>query len=441
MTMRVPRRGSNFGLLFLGCALSASLAPPLQAGAGRWTPIGPNGGRVRVLAAAPGRQGTVYASLDVRLFRTDDAGAHWTELTPPVAAGGIVNDVAVDPRDADTVYLATGNGVLKSTDGGRSWAGPTLAGPVGPLAIAAAVPEVLYAIGTVGSTSQLFKSADAGASWQAASPHFPNGVEIGPVTLSVDPRDAGSVYTGGSVRATPAGPSGQATVHSADGGATWSFVPGLVNNLFTVAFDPVERTTLYAGGSNSAFRSLDGGATWSEVSPVPYLYVTKIAVDRLHPQAVYVAGFDQGPHLWRSDDRGTHWTKLATRDSDYGAFALDGQQPSRLYFGVTASGVDRSDDGGATWQAAGFAAIPVETVAVDAHEPSTLYASGIGGGVVRSRDHGAEWQVQDDGLVVRPTVSLGGGGPLLTPVDVTRFLPDPQSAGTVYLGSDDGVFK
>ncbi|HEY0782239.1 MAG TPA: hypothetical protein VGE98_07290, partial [Thermoanaerobaculia bacterium] len=199
--------------------------------------------------------------------------------------------------------------------------------------------------------------------------------------------------------------------------------------------------TLYAFSTGGLLRSLDGGDSWSDVAPVPAIFVNYMVVDPLHPGTLYLSGGNGEIRLWRSDDRGDHWTPLPTRDSNYGAFALDLQHPGRLYYGASASGVDRSEDGGATWTPAGFSASSSAAVAVDPQQPATLWASAIGGGVMRSTDRGAHWQLQNDGLVVTRTIPGAGPATYTAPVAVARLVADPANPGTVYAGTDGGVFK
>lgn len=79
---------------------------------------------------------TVYCGTEpARLFRSDDLGAHWSELNslgdapgkgnwtfpaPPFVAH--VKFIAVDPQDPDIIYAAVEvGGLLKSRDGGKTW--------------------------------------------------------------------------------------------------------------------------------------------------------------------------------------------------------------------------------------------------------------------------------------------------------------------------------
>ena len=58
--------------------------------------------------------GTAYAGAAFWLFRTDDAGAHWTALPRPSEALEFgLQDVLVDARDPDLVFAGTTAGVFR----------------------------------------------------------------------------------------------------------------------------------------------------------------------------------------------------------------------------------------------------------------------------------------------------------------------------------------
>jgi hypothetical protein len=65
--------------------------------------------------------GTIYGGL----FKSTDAGGHWTNITDgaPIAGGmmGVMN-IAVNPRNKDTIYVGTaGAAILESYDRGATW--------------------------------------------------------------------------------------------------------------------------------------------------------------------------------------------------------------------------------------------------------------------------------------------------------------------------------
>lgn len=117
----------------------------VESTGGNWVPVGPldteNGiGRVDRLAFHPTDADIVFAGTTAGgLWRTTDAGANWTNLSPYIPSGGI-SGIVIDPINTNTIYILTGDGdsnfggfvqdfgylrlsigVLKSTNGGANW--------------------------------------------------------------------------------------------------------------------------------------------------------------------------------------------------------------------------------------------------------------------------------------------------------------------------------
>ena len=60
------------------------------------------------------------------VYRSDDGGAHWENLTAYRGAsliGGPIADLAIAPGNIDEIVTAGAAGVFRSVDGGRSWSG------------------------------------------------------------------------------------------------------------------------------------------------------------------------------------------------------------------------------------------------------------------------------------------------------------------------------
>lgn len=79
------------------------------------------------VVAAPYNRSTIY-SLGRQLFRSEDEGRSWTNLTSfksnaVVGAGQRSVAVPPPPADRDQLVIANDYGVWRSLDGGRSWAG------------------------------------------------------------------------------------------------------------------------------------------------------------------------------------------------------------------------------------------------------------------------------------------------------------------------------
>src|SRR5919112_2040472 len=96
--------------LLLGFALLA--ATPLQAGVNRWTSIGPDGGGVTALAFSANGRTAWAATNGLGVFRSDDAGLHWTATNtglpslPDVSHRVGAALVATEPTEPAAVWAA-----------------------------------------------------------------------------------------------------------------------------------------------------------------------------------------------------------------------------------------------------------------------------------------------------------------------------------------------
>jgi hypothetical protein len=186
----------------------------------------PSGRTLSLAVAADGRR--LYAGSYAGVWRSDDAGATWRQMTrpqPPVDQTNVpgalavpdVWDVVVSPADNNLVLAATANdsrvqsknGIYRSTDGGETWslahqfACPN-GGPVGQVMFAPDDPNLVYAAGGC----KLGISTNSGQSWQERTlSHTVWHVAAAPLQGSVR-----TVYAAGD----------SAISRSSDGGQVWT---------------------------------------------------------------------------------------------------------------------------------------------------------------------------------------------------------------------------
>ncbi|CAA9890361.1 conserved hypothetical protein [Candidatus Methylobacter favarea] len=234
----------------------------------------------------------------------------------------------------------------------------------------------------------------------------------------------------------------------------WTAIgPGGGGSINTLAIDPSDPMTLYAGsGDNSfifmstrdggVFKSTDGGANWHAVGTgLPGFFdVRAIVIDPLKPSTVYAAG---GGRLYKSTDSGASWQAVNTGLSGLAitTLVIDPLNPLTLYAGGY-GGVFKTTNGGVSWQAVnaglgnrtslnGLSDVFVSVLVIDPLNPATLYAGNNGSvddsisGVYKSTNGGASWQAANIGL----------------PDSVSAIAIDPLNPLTLYAGGYGGVFN
>ncbi len=447
-------------------ALLATLSPAsLLAGIGQWTSGGPDGGHVIAIAAHPANPSKVYLSTDQRVYKSADAGAHWT----PAGLSGAF--YLLLPTSTSSVAYVTANAtssndntLYRTSDGGGSWARVDLPGQIISLSVNRNDPMALYAVTWSGSSTinRIHRTTNGGDSWELLA--NPPAAGLGITDLVVDPGDPAVLYA-----AVINGAMTSGVYVSSDRGATWTrtslqtgslslpFDPSDSSRLFALttsglqvttdrgvswrrlgpvqqflshlAIDPTDSNRLYAISEGVVLRSSDGGETLMSVPDGNFGYAMALTVSA---GGVVLVGSERGTH--RSEDRGQSWIAAndGIRELVVSSIAIDPTDPA-IVFAASPQGIYESDDGGASWNAP-LAGIPsASIVRVDPSDRSTMYAAGIG--VHKSTDRGRTWQERSplphDDLVDRIA-------DLLIDTDNPRRIL--VSTVNVY-GSQNGVYR
>lgn len=353
----------------------------------------------------------------------------------PPYRGPEISSIAISPKNTKVIYAGTGEGIFKSTNRGKSWQfigkGSHLERGVNSLAIDPLRSDTLY-IGGYLEDEGVRKSTDSGRSWKAVneglvvSARCISGQEsfTPPVNrIVINPIDSKKIIASVNTCSTD-----NNTYHlflSNDGGEHWhSVYSNPANNIYSLAFDPKQPESVFAGTNNGLLKSSDGGMTWQEVSiSPPLLYQNRpvgfgrLTVTNINKQILYAHALG----LMKSEDSGTTWQKI---EHACGNFAVAPSAPNVIYMDCnieSGSSVDwnafsKSTDYGASWQPIGKG-LPstwrARTLAVDPKNPNIVFASWQNGGLFRSMNGGKTWQASDEGL--RDTAAHEG----------TRYLQQP----------------
>jgi photosystem II stability/assembly factor-like uncharacterized protein len=416
--MRAPKP-----ILLLASLALGLLAFPVAAQNGRWERIGPEGGTVRVLAAAPSRPSTVYAGLDEGgVFRSSDRGFTWTLAGQGLGIGGLMRALGVDARSAETAYAVVGDKLFKTVNGGASWRRiePRQIRRGETVSTVLVHPRRAGSLYILAGAGRILRSTDGGATWTVLSSPSPRGISL----LAIDPAEPDALYA-----ATEIG-----LFKSRNGGARWFAInQGLDRGkpVQALAFDPASRTIYLSQGNDfsepvALFKSTDGGARWTSVSPgVGPGTVSGLAVTA-GPRPAVIAVLD-ARSLLRSEDGGRTWSRVEAGPPGFVLPLL--ATPNTLLAG-TFEGVFRSGDRGLSWRRSneGLDAARIAGLAVDP-EQGWLYAGALNAGVFRSRDEGASWTPLRSGI---GRFSVSFSGPIVV---------DPRDPSRIFAGFFQGIAR
>ena len=364
---------------------------------------------VAAIALSQTSSATLYVVTGHDVYKSTDAGAHWSQSSTGLP-GSRVTCVATDPLNSQVVFAGTNTGVFKSTNGGGNWNSTTLSSlGVNALALETGQSTNLYA-GTQGSG--VFKTTNAGTTWVPSS-----NTPYGDVReLAIDPTNPGIIYANTS----------DSVYKSADHAGSWLATPTsnhvtLLRGIPThrLVIDPSNPATLYVGVDFlGVLKSTNGGASWTTVFQ-ENINIGGLAIDPANPQILYLDSYPF--ELRKSIDGGLTWPIVASQDAN--AIVIDPTN-SQILYAASDFGVAKSTNGGSNWLVTSLNGFGISSLTIDSTNPSRLYAAAYNGTAYRSTDGGTNWN------------------PVFTDVagKAIAFALDPTSPGTVFIGTDQGVY-
>jgi photosystem II stability/assembly factor-like uncharacterized protein len=341
--------------------------------------------------------------------------------------GAEVRLFAVDPFESSRVYCGTSRGnFYGSTDGGASWA-PLRPGPAFPGYVVSGLVADPVTPGRLWATLEgqytgglVVKSDNRGEDWTILA-QWKKVVATRALAMTFAPTPLLAVGGDDGVRL------------SRDGGATWvrtgAETEGLVQ-VESLAFDPSDPKTLYAGTWRQAFRTRDGGESWTRIAEGMVLDATVYTwdFDRANSKDIWVSTCGW---VYHTPDGGDHWTRFKNGFTNRRSHAVrrDPERPG-VIFAATVGGLHRSTDGGQTWSRVSRESLVVTALEMD-RRTGRLYVGTEGEGVFTSDDGGK-------------TLSSGSTG--LAEGRVTDLVPDPNDPSRVFFfraygGEESGVWE
>ena len=264
----------------------------------KWRSIGPfRGGRSNAGTGVVGDPKTYYTgTTGGGLWKTDDMGITWRNVSDGYFKTGSVGAVAVAESDPNVVYVGmgehavrgvmthSGDGVYKSTDAGKTWKSVGLEltrhisriviDPKNPNIVLVAAQGALY-----GHSPQrgIYKSTDGGATWKNVL--FVDD-KTGAAELSMDMTNPRILYA----------------AMWEHGRLPWKVISG--------------------GPGSGLYKSTDGGDTWEKmkVGLPEEMGKMAIAVSRSNPEKVYALiesdSDKEAGGLFVSENAGKKWSRI-----------------------------------------------------------------------------------------------------------------------------------
>jgi photosystem II stability/assembly factor-like uncharacterized protein len=425
-------------------------------------------GRIGLAVIDTGKGTRVYADADSKtaggLWRSDDGGGRWTLVNKEKAfTSWYASRLTVAPNDPDTIFTV-GQSIRRCTNGGKTceiFKGAPGGDDYHSVWINPLHPDHMI----TGSDQGTVVSVDGGQSWSSWY-NQPTGQFY---HLATDNRFPYWIYSGqqdsGTVAVASRSDYGAITTRD------WHPVGGDERD-YDIP-DPVDPMIVYGSGLGGRVSKWDGRTGQvANVSPWPessygkrptlvryhYLWVTPLVASRAGPPALYLGA----QVLFRTQDRGAHWTTIsgdltgkradskncnaeavAIADAEscgYGSISTVQPSPrstGEIWVGTDDGLVQLTQDGGAHWREVTPKTLrpwmKIASLDISTPVPGTVYAAidahridDFQPHVLRTRDNGKNWQ------------DISANLPRDHFVSVVRT--DPVKSGLLYAGTDAGVF-
>lgn len=419
----------------------------------------PLGGRATTAVGVVGDARLYYmGATGGGLWKTDDAGVSWKNISDGFFGTGSIGDIAVAPGDPSLLYVGTGeaparaemstygDGVYRSSDSGRTWVNVGLRDTrsIARVLIHPTEHRTIYvaALGDQWGPSDargIYRSNDAGSTWTRLLFVSPTA---GASDLVISPDDPRVLYAAfwdrdrGAWEFRTTGP-GSGIWTSTDGGDHWQ---RLTNGLPTamgkvrLAISPANPQRLWANieaDSGGIYRSDDAGLSWKRVNASrgvrtrPWYYLG-IHADPKSPDIVYVTGVT----LLKSSDGGATFSGIRIPHDDSHSLWINPSDTRNMIL-TTDGGATVTVDGGAIWSSiTNQPTAQLYTVRVDDRFPYNLYSGQQDQGAVRVASQ--SFTTDDARGAIPRWMSVGDG-------ETARMAFDPRNPRIVYVTNYWGI--
>lgn len=317
------------------------------------------------------------------VLKTIDGGQTWIASNAGVngsasISGLDVSDMAFDSVTSQTIYLSSIDaGLWQSQDAGGSWRQILSKIIIYDFYVSPTDSKTIYAVGTYNGHGKIVRSEDGGVSWTELYNEASNSNSVN--TIAVNPINQNTLY---------AGLNDGTILQSIDGGINWEVVNTFADQILKLRYD--HSNNLYAFLRTKGLQeSIDGGKTWNSiVQPLATanFYNTdtyqqdqvssylKVATEADAPGIFFVTT-NRG--LYKTLDNGKHWSfiNLPLNNQTQRPRAIAIANNGMLVYTSVGSTIYRSIDGGNSWQSEETpAGNLINKILIDPHNTSRIYA-------------------------------------------------------------------
>ncbi len=393
-----------------------------------WKPVGPFGGDVRSIAIDPrNKNHLAISTLDAQVYSSLDGGLTWRLLTNFRRPQMVLDNLSFDARDSNVIYASghrhkESGGFFKSSDGGATWkeSAELTNEAVHAMAQSDVDPNTIV----VGTVNGVWISRNSGDSFEKiSSTSMPVNID----SLAVDPRNPNTIFAGTWWRA----------YKSTDAGKSWRLIKdGMIDDsdVFAIEIDSKKPDHIIASACSGIYESFNSGEKWAKIQGIPSQSrrTRAIFMNPSIPGSIY-AGTTEG--FWLSEDAGKSWSLTTPKVLEINSIAVHPDQPKKIYIATNNNGVMVSEDGGKNFvpMNGNFSSRFTIALVPDVERSNRIYAitqnTATGGGYLFvSDDNGQTWRASMKNLIEKRS-------------SPTTILQDRTNPNLIYLGTNSGIFR
>ncbi|MEL7117845.1 MAG: glycosyl hydrolase [Bacteroidota bacterium] len=346
----------------------------------KWRNIGPfRGGRSNAVSGVINNDKVYYTGYTGGgVWKTDDAGMNWKNISDGFFKSGSVGDIAVSEADPNVIYVGMGehavrgvmttygDGVYKSTDAGETWThiGLDMTRHISDVVIHPDNPDVVYvaAQGALHGPSEdrgVYRSIDGGKNWTKI---LYVDEQSGISSLSMDMNNPRILYAASweHIRypwQVSSGGEGSNLWKSTDGGENWEKInKGLPDfrGKMGISVSRADNSRVYAiveaeKKKAGLYRSDDGGKSWKHMTSDQLLtarswYYMEVFADPVNVDIVYVLNAP----VMRSTDGGKNFSRVSVGHGDTHDLWINPANNTNMILGDDGGG-EVTFNSGKTW--------------------------------------------------------------------------------------------
>jgi len=205
-------------------------------------------------------------------------------------------------------------------------------------------------------------------------------------------------------------------------------------DVISVTIDPIDSNKIYLGTKNKGIIISENNAElWKKFNFPTKEDIYGIAINYFNSQIMYASGtLDDRGKIFKTNDGGENWEEIYTEPSSgtyITAMAMNNNDPHNIFVGTNKGVILKTSDGGISWNNLYSSNGAVAKIIFSEDENNNIYFLIYQKGVLMSDGDGNDFKkIKDE----KTKLKLQG---------VFSIEADRNKSGTLYIGTDKGLFK